>query len=102
MLIMLEMITAIIMDSYSAVCGGSQLTIWKQTANAIETIRETRGFIDPWYMICEFNDTDEPAHEGQRVSARSLRKAFEGDKMTKANAEYLVRKTQEWVKEKEG
>eukprot|EP00928_Gymnodinium_smaydae_P014561 TRINITY_DN15354_c0_g1_i2.p1 TRINITY_DN15354_c0_g1~~TRINITY_DN15354_c0_g1_i2.p1 ORF type:complete len:1119 (-),score=273.74 TRINITY_DN15354_c0_g1_i2:219-3182(-) len=101
-LILLNITVAIIMDAYTAVnSGGEKLTIWTQVAEAIRTKKETRGFIDLWYLICEFKDDDEPAHPGSKVTSRSLRRAFERKRMSKANAEYLVRKTQEYMEQKE-
>eukprot|EP00929_Paragymnodinium_shiwhaense_P101447 TRINITY_DN6453_c0_g1_i1.p1 TRINITY_DN6453_c0_g1~~TRINITY_DN6453_c0_g1_i1.p1 ORF type:complete len:1133 (+),score=323.86 TRINITY_DN6453_c0_g1_i1:100-3498(+) len=101
-LILLNMTVAIIMDAYTQVQTQGGMAIWTQVAMAVKTIRETRGFINMWYIICEFKDDEEPAHPGPRVTSRSLRRAFDKDKMTKSNAEYLLRKAQEWVREKAG
>merc|ERR1719331_22113 len=46
-------------------------------------------------------DEDQRAHPGEHVTIKSLRKAFEGDKMTRNNAEYLIRKTGEFLKDRE-
>lgn len=102
-LILLNMTVAIIMDAYIEVnSGGDKLTIWTQVQQAVKTKQETRGFLDLSYLIGQFQNTDEPAHPGPKITARSLRRAFERDKMTKANAEYLVRRTRAYAAEKEG
>eukprot|EP00927_Polykrikos_kofoidii_P067156 TRINITY_DN62672_c0_g1_i1.p1 TRINITY_DN62672_c0_g1~~TRINITY_DN62672_c0_g1_i1.p1 ORF type:complete len:1138 (+),score=201.41 TRINITY_DN62672_c0_g1_i1:75-3416(+) len=101
-IILLNMTVAIIMDAYVNVqVSSGSLEIWTQFWDAVHTIRETKGFLSLWYLIREFKDEDEPAHPGARITARSLRRAFERDRMTKANAEYLVRKTRTWMKEGE-
>ena len=51
------------------------------------------------YLICEFEDDDDPAHPEKIVSVRSLRKCF--PKMKKHNAEFLIMKTHEFMKEEE-
>jgi len=102
MMILLNIMLAIIMDTYSGVVGiGGDVTIWEQTRLAVNTVRETRGHVDLLYIRCEMEDEDAMSHPGEHVTSKSLRKAFEGDKMTRANADYLVRKTVEWMEEKE-
>merc|ERR1719199_448712 len=102
MMILLNMLLAIIMDTYSGVVGkGGNKTIWDQTREAVNTVRETRGHLPLLYIRCEMEDEDQKAHPGERVTSKSLRKAFERDKMTRANADYLIRKTNEFLKERE-
>jgi hypothetical protein len=102
MMILLNMLLAIIMDTYSSVVGSAGSTpIWTQTREAIGTVRETRGHLDLLYIRCEMEDDDAPTHPGKTVSSKSLRKAFEGDKMTKHNADYLIRKTIAFLQAKE-
>mmetsp|Transcript_13404 Transcript_13404/g.31474 ORF Transcript_13404/g.31474 Transcript_13404/m.31474 type:complete len:1091 (-) Transcript_13404:315-3587(-) len=104
LLILLNMLLAIIMDTYTGVKSkkASPRTIWAQWREAIRTVRETRGHLPLWNLICEFEDDGMPAHPGKHVTLRSLRRAFEKEKMTRHNAEYLVRKTVDYIKEKEG
>jgi len=101
LLILLNMLLAIIMDTYAAVNQPGALTIWAQVQAAVRTKRETRGHLDMWYLICEFEDEDYQAHPGDRVTSKSLRRAFEAQKMTKHNADYLVKRTAEYVKAKD-
>jgi len=102
MMILLNMLLAIIMDTYSGVVGkGGNKTIWDQTAEAVKTVRLTRGHLPLLYIRCEMEDEDQKAHPGERVNSKSLRKAFERDKMTRANADYLVMKTIEFCQERE-
>eukprot|EP00971_Amphidinium_carterae_P061025 1207605-Amphidinium_carterae.1 len=104
LLILLNMLLAIIMDTYTGVKSkkASPRTIWTQWKEAIHTVRETRGHLPLWNLICEFEDDGMPAHPGKHVTLRSLRRAFEKEKMTRHNAEYLVRKTVEYIADKEG
>lgn len=51
-----------------------------------------------WYLICELEDDDFPAHPGELVTIRSLRKAFSKDRMTKQNAEYLIERASRHAK----
>merc|ERR1719199_377394 len=102
MMILLNMLLAIIMDTYSGVVGkGGNKTIWDQTREAVNTVRETRGHLPLLYIRCEMEDEDQKAHPGERVNSKSLRKAFERDKMSRSNADYLVRKTVEFLQERE-
>jgi len=104
LLVLLNMLLAIIMDTYSGVKGMKEnpITIWAQTKQAVNRIRETRGHLDLWYLICELEDDDYPAHPGKQVTTKTLRRAFERDKMTRRNAEYLVRRAGEWCIEQAG
>jgi len=101
LLILLNMLLAIIMDTYAAVNQPGAETIWAQIKDALNTARETRGHLDMWYLICEFEDEDYNVHPRDRVTSKSLRAAFESQKMTKHNADYLIRKTAEFVRAKE-
>jgi len=100
LMVLLNMLLAIIMDTYAAVNAPGAETIWTQIREALHTARETRGHLDLWYLICEFEDDDYNTH-ADRVTSKSLRSAFETQKMTKHNSDYLIRKTAEFVKAKE-
>merc|ERR1719387_15861 len=106
LLVLLNMLLAIIMDTYTAVktsaMSKEDLTIWKQIREAISTVRETRGHLDLWYLICEFEDDDYPAHPTKTVTSKTLRRAFQRDKMTRHNSDYIIRETQKFVENKEG
>jgi len=102
MMILLNMLLAIIMDTYGSVVGdGKDKTIWAQVRDSVNTVRETRGHLSLLYITCEMEDEDQRAHPGMQVTSKSLRKAFERDKMTRANSEYLIRKTSEYKQAKE-
>mmetsp|Transcript_83035 Transcript_83035/g.129709 ORF Transcript_83035/g.129709 Transcript_83035/m.129709 type:complete len:1179 (-) Transcript_83035:107-3643(-) len=102
MMILLNMLLAIVMDTYSGVVGKSlKKTIWDQSRQAVNTVRETRGHLPLLYIRCEMEDEDDKKHPGLIVNVKSLRKAFEGDKMTRDNAAYLIRKTNEYLAENE-
>jgi hypothetical protein len=103
MMILLNMLLAIIMDTYTNVVAKSgKKTIWEQTSEAVQKVRETRGHLSLLYLRCEMEDQDEKAHKGDRVTAKSLRKAFERDKMSRENAIYLIQKTNEYLAEHQG
>lgn len=100
LLLMLNMVLGILISSYVRVCEGmakDNVTIWAQVRNEVDVIRETRGFKDMWALICEFNDQVFPAHPAPLVTSRTLRKAFERDKMSKQNADYLIKQTVDWT-----
>jgi Ca2+-binding EF-hand superfamily protein len=100
-IILMNMTVAIIMDAYTAVNTGNQTEIWTQVRTSFRTARETKGFLNLWYLICEFKDDEEPAHPGRVITTKSLRRAFERDKMTKANAEWLIKNCQSWVEDRD-
>jgi hypothetical protein len=83
--VLLNMLLAIVMDTYSSVVGNCEgaMTFVQQLKAEVKAVKETRGHLDLWYLICEFEDDDEPAHKGPIITTKSLRKAFESDKMTK-------------------
>merc|ERR1719261_463994 len=87
------MLLTIVMDNYTAVKGREEnpITVWAQAAETYQEIQERKGHEDLWYLICEFEDDDNPAHPSNTVEPRSLRKYF--PKMSKHNAEWLVRET---------
>ncbi|CAD7955849.1 unnamed protein product [Amoebophrya sp. A25] len=102
-LIMFNMLLAIVMDTYAKVSGkkeGSE-TMVEQTFSTYRMLQLTKkaGHLNLWYLICEFEDDDDPAHPEKVVSVRSLRRAF--PKMTKHNAEFLIHKTIELLQAEE-
>merc|ERR1719321_2629992 len=103
LLILLNMLLAIVMETYSEVKGeqGSDTpTIVKQAFSTYRQLNDTRGFVGLWPIICEFEDDDDPAHPGDEVTADSLRSAFtnrDGISMSYAQAMYLVTKACEYV-----
>jgi hypothetical protein len=101
-LILFNMLLAIIMDTYSGVAGAEEnpQTIWFQAMNTLRKTQKQRGHLSLWYLICEFEDDDFPAHPDNVVTPKSLRKAF--NKMSKHNAEYLVEQANLWVISQEG
>jgi hypothetical protein len=104
LLILLNMLLAIVMDTYSDVKGqqGSDvLTIWDQVFTTYTQLNEQRGFVPTWPIICEFEDDDDPAHPEESVTAESLRAAFsgrDGINMSYMQAKYTVTHAAEWVK----
>jgi hypothetical protein len=104
LLILLNMLLAIIFDTYGEVKskqGSDVLTIWAQAYHTYHQINEQRGFVATWPIICEFEDDDDPAHPEEIVTAESLRAAFtarDGINMSFAQATYMVEKAAEWVK----
>lgn len=98
LLILFNMLLAIIMDTYSAVKGAQRdtITIWAQAILMYNQTLETKGFLDLWYLICQFEDDDFPAHPEKLVTSRSLRKAF--PKMSRSNADYLIQHALEYLK----
>merc|ERR1719352_1922208 len=104
LLILLNMLLAIIFDTYGDVKskqGSDVLTIWAQAYHTYHQMNEQRGFVGNWPIICEFEDDDDPAHPETIVTAESLRAAFtarDGINMSFAQATYMVEKAAEWVK----
>jgi len=100
--VMLNMLYCIVFDSYAFVKtrAGAPLTLYAQIRDAAATARETRGFVNLYTLIVQLEDDDFPAHPNEVVTARSLKRAFERDGMTRANAEYLLMKTADFVQEK--
>eukprot|EP00746_Dinoflagellata_sp_MGD_P166735 gnl/MRDRNA2_/MRDRNA2_96834_c0_seq1.p1 gnl/MRDRNA2_/MRDRNA2_96834_c0~~gnl/MRDRNA2_/MRDRNA2_96834_c0_seq1.p1 ORF type:complete len:1087 (+),score=224.62 gnl/MRDRNA2_/MRDRNA2_96834_c0_seq1:114-3374(+) len=101
-LILFNMLLAIVMDTYGGVKASTENPekIWNQVVDTLRKTQKTRGHLSLWYLICEFEDDDFPAHPDNCVTPKSLRKAF--NKMSKHNAEYLVAMTNEWVVLQEG
>ncbi|CAJ1422375.1 unnamed protein product [Effrenium voratum] len=96
------MLIGIVFGSYYAVQGaaGQPQTLWEQVRKAIQTAAETRNFMSLWTLIVLLEDDDYPAHPQKTVTALSLKKAFEKEKMSRQNAEYLLRKTVEYAKDR--
>merc|ERR1719235_1878800 len=101
-LILFNMLLAIVMDTYGGVKASTENPekIWNQVVDTLKKTQKTRGHLSLWYLICEFEDDDFPAHPDNCVTPKSLRKAF--NKMTKHNAEYLVMQTNEWCELQKG
>ncbi|CAE7483612.1 PKD2 [Symbiodinium pilosum] len=99
--VMLNMLYCIVFDSYYSIKGasGKPLTLYQQIQGAIADARETRGFVEMWVLIVQMEDDDFPAHPAEIVTVRSLKRAFEREGMSRTNAEYLVKKAADFVKE---
>eukprot|EP00931_Biecheleriopsis_adriatica_P062562 TRINITY_DN3772_c0_g2_i1.p1 TRINITY_DN3772_c0_g2~~TRINITY_DN3772_c0_g2_i1.p1 ORF type:complete len:969 (-),score=168.89 TRINITY_DN3772_c0_g2_i1:31-2937(-) len=97
--ICLNMLLGIVFDAYGKVKGvaGTPQTIIEQVREAVANQRETRGFVSFYTMVVNMEDANHPAHPGDVVTARSLRRAFEHEKMTRTNAEYLVKRVNDHV-----
>eukprot|EP00933_Yihiella_yeosuensis_P033267 TRINITY_DN27001_c0_g1_i1.p1 TRINITY_DN27001_c0_g1~~TRINITY_DN27001_c0_g1_i1.p1 ORF type:complete len:622 (-),score=127.09 TRINITY_DN27001_c0_g1_i1:261-1949(-) len=102
--LMLSILIGLIFEAYGRIRAqaGSPLTLIQQINEAINDLRQEKGFLDLWYMICELEDDDFPAHPQPICNVRSLKKAFEKDRMTRENAEYLLRKASLWTRSKKG
>jgi len=100
--LMASILVGLIMEAYGRVhsAGGDLPTIAQQIVEGVATIKDTSSYVDQYYIICELEDDDYPAHPDPLVTVRSLRKAFAKDKMTKVNAEYLIRKASQWGQDK--
>jgi len=100
--VMLNMLYCIVFDSYYSIkaSSGTPLTLFAQIRGAIATARETRGFVNLYTLLVQLEDDDFPAHPAEVVTVRSLKRAFERYGMTRANAEYLVKQTADFVVEK--
>eukprot|EP00419_Tripos_fusus_P064457 CAMPEP_0172914584 /NCGR_PEP_ID=MMETSP1075-20121228/192685_1 /TAXON_ID=2916 /ORGANISM="Ceratium fusus, Strain PA161109" /LENGTH=509 /DNA_ID=CAMNT_0013773525 /DNA_START=37 /DNA_END=1562 /DNA_ORIENTATION=+ len=101
LLVLLNMLLAIIMDTYALVNSPGSLSIWTQVKEAVKTVQETRGHVDMWYLIVQLEDDDYDRHPDDTVTSKSLRRAFDNKHMSRHNAEYLIRKTNEFVAGKE-
>jgi hypothetical protein len=103
-MLVLNMLMGIVFEAYGTAkaAAGQPQTIWAQVRDAMSTARETRSFLSLWGLICAMEDDQYPAHPAKTVTARSLKRAFEKEKMTSKNAEYLLRKTSEYVLKKAG
>lgn len=98
--LVLSMLIGIVFGSYYAIQSkaGEPVTLWTQVRRAVQTAAETRNYMSLWSLIVALEDDDYPAHPQKTVTAKSLKKAFEKERMTRQNAEYLVRKTVEYIK----
>ncbi|CAD7971348.1 unnamed protein product [Amoebophrya sp. A25] len=89
-IIMFNILLAIVMNQFAkadAAQVGAE-TIIEQAFSTYRQMKQTKGHLDIWYLLCEFEDDDDPAHPDKNISARSLRRAF--PRMSKHNAEYLI------------
>jgi len=103
-ILMINILVGLIFEAYGRVrsASGEPETLGEQVGEAVENLKETATFLDMWYLICELEDDDFPAHPAELVTARSLRKAFSKDRMTKQNAEYLIESASRFAKKQAG
>lgn len=102
-ILMINILVGLIFEAYGRIrsAAGEPETLLEQVGEAVENLKETKNFIDMWYLICELEDDDFPAHPAELVTIRSLKKAFSKDRMTKQNAEYLIESASRWAKKQE-
>ncbi|CAE7593001.1 pkd2 [Symbiodinium pilosum] len=100
--LILSMLIGIVFGSYYAVQSATRkpMTLWTQVRKAFQTAAETRSYLSLWSLIVLMEDDDYPAHPNKIATAQSLKKAFEKEKMTRQNAEYLIRKGVEYLKDR--
>lgn len=93
----LQMLIGIVFDSYSVVKAesGEPDTLWRQVRIALRRARETRAHISLYELVVQMEDDDYPAHPSNYVTPTTLRKAFEKEKMTRQNSQYLVQRVAE-------
>eukprot|EP00930_Biecheleria_cincta_P025794 TRINITY_DN18301_c0_g1_i1.p1 TRINITY_DN18301_c0_g1~~TRINITY_DN18301_c0_g1_i1.p1 ORF type:complete len:925 (-),score=139.24 TRINITY_DN18301_c0_g1_i1:15-2789(-) len=96
----LNMLIGIVFDSYAVVkaAAGEPDTLWRQVRIALKRARETRTHVSLYELIVQMEDDDYPAHPAQNVTPTTLRKAFEKEKMSRQNAQYLVQRVTETKK----
>lgn len=104
MTLMLNILVGLIFEAYGRIHGaaGQPPTLVEQVFVEASKMRLTKAFLDEWYLICELEDDNFPAHPRELVTLRSLRAAFSKDKMTKQNAEYLIACASAWAAKKAG
>lgn len=100
--LILSMLIGIVFGSYYAVQSATRkpMTLWTQVRKAIQTAAETRSYLSLWSLIVLMEDDDYPAHPNKIATSQSLKKAFEKEKMSRQNAEYLIRKSVEFLKDR--
>jgi len=102
MLVLLNMLLAIVMDTYGSVKaseGDDVETVWAQASSTYRWMNETRGFVPMWPIICELEDDDDPAHPMDIVSADSLRQAFSNRDnldMQFRQAQFIIKSAVAW------
>ncbi|CAE7573177.1 pkd2 [Symbiodinium sp. CCMP2592] len=98
--LMINILVGLIFEAYGRIHAnaGEPPTLLEQVSEAVDTLKETKSFINMWYVICELEDDDFPAHPAELVTVRSLKKAFSKDRMTKQNAEYLIENSSAFAK----
>ncbi|CAJ1399010.1 unnamed protein product [Effrenium voratum] len=99
-ILMINILVGLIFEAYGRIRSGAgePPTLLEQVGEAVDTLKETKSFLDMWYIICELEDDDFPAHPAPTVTVRSLKKAFAKDRMSKDNAEYLVESASMYAK----
>eukprot|EP00439_Symbiodinium_sp_Y106_P024442 s2546_g2.t7 len=99
--LILSMLIGIVFGSYYAVQSATRkpMTLWTQVRKAFQTAAETRSYLSLWSLIVLMEDDDYPAHPNKIATSQSLKKAFEKEKMSRQNAEYLIRKSVEFLKD---
>ncbi|CAL1135238.1 unnamed protein product [Cladocopium goreaui] len=99
-ILMINILVGLIFEAYGRIrsAAGEPETLLEQVGEAVENLKETANFLDMWYLICELEDDDFPAHPAELVTIRSLKKAFSKDRMTKQNAEYLIESASRFAK----
>eukprot|EP00931_Biecheleriopsis_adriatica_P102353 TRINITY_DN77334_c0_g1_i1.p1 TRINITY_DN77334_c0_g1~~TRINITY_DN77334_c0_g1_i1.p1 ORF type:complete len:955 (+),score=165.10 TRINITY_DN77334_c0_g1_i1:32-2896(+) len=102
-IITLNMLMGIVFAAYYAVKSesGEPLTLWSQVAKTMLTATQTRRHVSLWLLIVQMEDDDYPAHPAPTVTVPSLKLAFEKDKLTRQNAQYLVKRTVEYVQSRQ-
>lgn len=76
--------------------AGKTDSLVTQFRKSIASMRRKKDFLNEYFMICELEDEDAPAHPGEIVTVRSLCEAFATSKLTKENAEYIITKVRDF------
>mmetsp|Transcript_27166 Transcript_27166/g.71741 ORF Transcript_27166/g.71741 Transcript_27166/m.71741 type:complete len:908 (+) Transcript_27166:80-2803(+) len=94
LLILLNMLMAMVLDHYGQLVsemGSHTDTVWGQTRQYLKRKREFKGWLPLAHMLLKLEYDENPAHAEQKVTEKSLMKAFEG--VTREQATWLM----EWL-----
>ena len=76
--------------------AGKTDSLVTQVFKSMAEMRRKKDFVNDYYMICQLEDEDAPAHPGEIVTVRSLCEAFATSKMSKENAEYIITRVRDF------
>lgn len=98
--ILLGMLIGVVFDAYFGELGrvSNPMTLAEQVREALRRVPETRGFVDQYLLLVQLEDKSHPAHPAKVVTSQSLKSAFSENKMSKKNAQWLIKQANKYAK----
>eukprot|EP00933_Yihiella_yeosuensis_P040793 TRINITY_DN3517_c0_g5_i1.p1 TRINITY_DN3517_c0_g5~~TRINITY_DN3517_c0_g5_i1.p1 ORF type:complete len:1068 (+),score=174.11 TRINITY_DN3517_c0_g5_i1:65-3268(+) len=104
MILIFNILMGLIFGAYGRVCAeaGNPRSVIRQMKDEWGELSECQDFMPLNQMLFFLEDEVDPIHPGEKVTVRSMMKAFKETHMSFANASWIVKKASDYAKLRQG